>query len=521
MNLKTLKSLIDQSTIKCDNCKKEDKGHTENNKFYCCFNCKLNLCPKCKNEHDKQKHFIVNYEDKDIYCQTHNTILNSYCFDCEKDICALCENQHEGHEIKKYQEILPNTNISKKELEKLNDTIRLLRKDIKRIIAELNFVIDNLNTYYNIYKNIITNFNPEKINYLQIQNILDLQKYNCYFISKMTEITNDNNIKNKFKDLIEFAEKIGFTPKEKAGLKKNKDKTNKNIDDSNKDDLIEEENYIKNMARYNPSDDKYENFDVTNLKRIKGFEIKYDAKFIQILHDSRLLVLQNYKNEKGDTISKVCIYDLSDSAICDINYDSDKPICEIFQMSDDNIIITGVFAINIFKIKKKYLEEIKSVGINGSENIFKIFIDKILVVGWDHYGQIYSYRNNRLIESEYISIDPDELITIKNICSVNKKNIIAIYFTKSGMVYGKNAFIRFFDIKENKKIQTLKLGGYYDTGVKMLLFDENNLIVEYNYKLLLIDPKNITIKNELNHKKEKDFIDLILLNNKIILATTK
>ena len=47
---------IDESKIKCDKCQK-NKKQTYQNKLYICLNCKINLCPLCKSNHD-QSHYI-------------------------------------------------------------------------------------------------------------------------------------------------------------------------------------------------------------------------------------------------------------------------------------------------------------------------------------------------------------------------------------------------------------------------------------------------------------------------------
>ena len=36
---------IDESKIICDNCKKQNKYNSYENKFFICCNCKINLCP--------------------------------------------------------------------------------------------------------------------------------------------------------------------------------------------------------------------------------------------------------------------------------------------------------------------------------------------------------------------------------------------------------------------------------------------------------------------------------------------
>ena len=68
---------LDQSKIKCDKCKINDKGNTFNNQFFICLNCKLNLCPLCNSSHDKS-HNIINYDDKNYICNIHNELFNSY-----------------------------------------------------------------------------------------------------------------------------------------------------------------------------------------------------------------------------------------------------------------------------------------------------------------------------------------------------------------------------------------------------------------------------------------------------------
>ena len=67
---------IDLSKIICDKCKDINKGNSFNNEFYKCLTCKINLCPKCKLEHE-QNHDIINYEQKIIYVKRiMNYILN-------------------------------------------------------------------------------------------------------------------------------------------------------------------------------------------------------------------------------------------------------------------------------------------------------------------------------------------------------------------------------------------------------------------------------------------------------------
>ena len=87
---------IDESKIICDKCEKEDKNKKSeiiNNLFYKCCTCNINLCPLCKNKHDKKydkKHSIINYDIKNYLCNEHGERFISHCKECNKDLCDNC-----------------------------------------------------------------------------------------------------------------------------------------------------------------------------------------------------------------------------------------------------------------------------------------------------------------------------------------------------------------------------------------------------------------------------------------------
>ena len=84
---------IGNSKIICEQCKFINKANTFNNEFYICNSCKINLCPYCKLNHDKN-HKIVNYEQKYYICGIHNDNFNSYCKECKKNLCSTCAKFH-------------------------------------------------------------------------------------------------------------------------------------------------------------------------------------------------------------------------------------------------------------------------------------------------------------------------------------------------------------------------------------------------------------------------------------------
>jgi len=95
---------IDISKIICDNCKNKNKSNTYNNEFHRCNNCKLNLCPLCKSNHNKA-HTIINYDNKNYICEIHNMDYIRYCKSCKLNICMICFKEHKNHSIINYDDI--------------------------------------------------------------------------------------------------------------------------------------------------------------------------------------------------------------------------------------------------------------------------------------------------------------------------------------------------------------------------------------------------------------------------------
>ena len=63
--------------------KKNNKNDTYKNVFYYCLNCKKNLCPLCRDRHDRN-HNIIEYEQKNFICPEHEDYYSLYCKACKK-----------------------------------------------------------------------------------------------------------------------------------------------------------------------------------------------------------------------------------------------------------------------------------------------------------------------------------------------------------------------------------------------------------------------------------------------------
>jgi len=198
--------LIDLMNIKCGACKDSNKYNTYQNQFYKCFDCNINLCPLCKNKHDK-KHNIYNYDKINILCNKHNESFTNYCKTCKRNICYLCEEEHNEHDIILLRKMMKNKNELMIKLDELKKSINLFKDYINKIMEILNNVKDNLDNYYKIEEYIFNNYDKNERNYEILYNINELINFNDIIIK---DINNENNIENKFLNIINIYNKINF-----------------------------------------------------------------------------------------------------------------------------------------------------------------------------------------------------------------------------------------------------------------------------------------------------------------------
>ena len=152
----------DELNILCDNCNKNRKK-IYNNQLYKCCNCKINLCPICKLNHNKE-HILIDYELKNYYCNIHGERFILYCKECNINLCDLCQIEHDkNHNYNFLNNLITNkeSNINelKKKIEILKNVIKII---IKEVTNKMNKIIDNIEIYYNLSNNIINNYNIKK-----------------------------------------------------------------------------------------------------------------------------------------------------------------------------------------------------------------------------------------------------------------------------------------------------------------------------------------------------------------------
>ena len=163
---------IDQTKIKCGICKIAKKVmFTEF--FYKCYECKTNMCPNCKDKHDKT-HSIIKYDEKYYKCNKHTKEkFVKYCEDCKKDICLSCINEHKTHKSIGYEEKIIDLKEVREKIDNLKIMINKFKDNIKITIDKLIKIGEYLDKFCNINYTIIDNYenNKDNRNYLSLLNL--------------------------------------------------------------------------------------------------------------------------------------------------------------------------------------------------------------------------------------------------------------------------------------------------------------------------------------------------------------
>ena len=195
---------IDESLINCQKCENNKNYY---NNFYICSNNKY-ICPLCL---EGNEYIRIDYENRFKCCINHSHNYLSYCNDCNVNLCMTCENEHNNHKISLFKNGIKSVENGIKEME--NNKMRLSEyKGKLKIINEhynyfMNELMNDIDIYIKIYKNIINNINNLD-NYERIINILNIKST---LISYINELTKEKNIiknikKNIKKNIINIYE---------------------------------------------------------------------------------------------------------------------------------------------------------------------------------------------------------------------------------------------------------------------------------------------------------------------------
>ena len=244
------------NNIICQYCNKINENNTDN--IYLCLKCNQNLCESCKSTHDKT-HNIINYEEKSFICDIHFEPYNSYCSSCQKDLCLNCVFEHKNHEIISYVEMISNISL-KNEREKFHEKKEHIKKDIDNIINKLINMINSIDNCFNICEQAINiNKNGKNgLNYFLLQNINEISSFKDNFSYDINRIIGEQNILNKFNNIIELYNKMNLS---NDFYNKNEKFNDENYNTNNKTEMpdIKDENIITDIIDDKSSDDLFIN----------------------------------------------------------------------------------------------------------------------------------------------------------------------------------------------------------------------------------------------------------------------
>ena len=482
--------MIDESKIKCNICEKLNKSETYNNSFFICFTCKKNICPLCNQSHDKS-HIIIDYSEKDFKCNLHNESNSLYCNECNKDICVICEKEHLNHKKTSLGELIIDKNKLEEDKNHLRTKIDEFEKDIQGIIKVFNDVIRTAENYYNIYDDIITNYDMRYRNYQMLQNINHIQSFNNNFITKLNDIIENKNINSKFETILEMWNKINIQNGEKAQennkyvTKQSKENETSNGEICNKtsENLLSQ---VKNLESNNKEIKNNYDYDIENIEKIKAYKKPVNQSFEKIisLEDKRILLFSK---------DIIVVQDLKKNKSF---YKEIIGLSDIDKLLDGNLILIENKKMKLIEINENDISIIKEWNIKNkkTKNIYALSNGQILTYTKDdNFINFYKYDNkditlhNKSICTQKSGID--------NICQINE-NEIAVTCCEKGLFYGDKYNLIFYNINNN--ISVIRI---LDISGKLCLLKENYLIVAGTSIIYLVDliKHGISLKISAKH----------------------
>ena len=187
------------NNIKCSKC---NYFRDQNPMFYYCLNCKDFLCNSCKEEHSHSEE-TISINELDSFCTVHNDTIAGFCEEIG-NMCLVCKEQFKNKYKMKYLSLFSKEkeNIINNKINKDKNIIKNIENEIKnferkiekykKILNDLNYIIEIENNLYNTYKKECNN----NLCYEIIQNIENCLNFKIKFEIKIVD--SDNAIKTVY-----------------------------------------------------------------------------------------------------------------------------------------------------------------------------------------------------------------------------------------------------------------------------------------------------------------------------------
>ena len=491
---------IDLSTIKCDKCDEKNKSNTFNNDFFVCLSCKQNLCPICKDKHEKKskEHNIINYEQKFFICQEHNDFYIDYCQKCKTNLCTFCVREHKEHEKVAFTDLIPDIDGIKERLSEIKQNIELFNSKINIIIKQLKELMKAMEIYYDINIDILTNFSYKNRNYETLQNVNEISINNPIF-ELIKDINQNKNFSSKIFNIIDLYNRISLDKEELDNLDilKNEGKNNIKIPIT----LNQTENIVNQLKK-----------SICKINKSIGIftKIKYNDEIITLL----------ITNEKVINNNKIKLK----------LYNNDIKCIKL----DDKRIKYKYNNIEIIEIKEDIDKIYEYIEIDDNINNDKLYNNKnIYIIENNNNDVIISYNiyNNNLIYNNIFSlvllIDNNKLIGINN----ENENILLLYIInkfidennkiKEQNNINKNKEKENKIIKDNNNTKLNEMTIIYNINIKdkIKLFGEDFVKNNKDKCYILIDIQKIELCDYYylnNNQKNNNKLEIKLIETKSI-----
>ena len=519
-----IQSLIEFQN-KCNYCKNKIINYKN---FYICSICQLNICPLCIDYHKEKKdsHQLFEYHTRAFQCNIHNNNYISYCNKCNVNLCESCEKEHKKHRKIPYKEIKPNNNKLKEITNDINDIdfkINELFSNLKIYESNFNEYMNNIRNKLNEYKiihqiifNLLNNLN----NYESIKNVINLKT------KKITkEISNYiENIKNKFKYLIEREESRNNENEITIIYRINRDKTNirlfgQQFVENNKNNFI----MIINNKKYEISE--YYDLKEMILNKyliIKLIEIKKinNLSYMFCLCDT-LLAIFNLLN--------LDINDITDISYLFSGCESLLSFPDISKWNTRNVLNMN----NIFEGCKslKSLPDISKWNTSNVINMNNIFsgCESLLTL-----PDIAKWNTNNVVYMNRMFYKCESLLYLPDISNWNTNNVVTIgymFCECKSLKYLPN--ISKWNISNISNMNNMFLNCKLSLNEKYIFKKNNDIlsgcvlldILKLNLMEIFNIKKEMNVNKEISDIYEKELDTILLLNvskeNKIVKIKNK
>ena len=488
----------------------ENTFQNKNDIFYFCYECKKNLCNKCKTAHQNEnKHNFIEVNKKKSKCIKHvNEEFENFCVDCQENVCERAKiQQHKGnHELKE------------------KNTFNSDAKEYRKLIMEKN---KNLSKLVRFNELILKTCQKFQDNYFLMKNVINLGK----------SIKKENKRDSKETHFIFKELTNNHTEDSRKAIEKLKRK--KNIFLETKDEFIHlryTNNSLKDNNEKTDQNEKIENNEKNDNDKNENNKNCEDEKN---LLSENVKEIPNINNEKGNESRKNESHEI-------LKDDGFKLISLIQFTQLKEIDVTNNCITNIDPLKEMFLPflEYLNMSFNQIENIkpiAKLYSLKLkdIILTQNQIKDITPFKDSTFPELEYLRIEKNDELNeneIKEIKKIFKNKFFSEEMTlekiqknyKIEKFYKQNdkSFIKLTDIKggdDMLKDIYLFLTCNLTNNIKKLILMNCNIndpsilckIPFHNLKKLDLALNNIKNLNFLFNMKCQDLQEFYINDNKI------